>query len=121
MSDQNKTPPPQAGPVAPAKKQFQSKLQQKDLLLGEKNVFDGVSMLIGALYRTGKENKYIVSLANRLEKDDPGNPLTPYVKTIGYFADEIKNLVDKDPDMQAGLEAAERRMFLEQMGGGFGG
>lgn len=118
MSQQNKT---DAGPVAPADKPFQSKLKQKDLLLGEKAVFDGISMLIGALYRTAKEQKYISSLVARLEKDDKGNPLIPYAKLIAFYADEIKTLVNKDPQFQAGLEQAERRMFMEQMSGGFGG
>lgn len=112
---------PKPSPVKPTKTPFESKLDQRDLSIGEKNVYEGVSMLIGALIRVAKEAKYTGRLIGRLERDDRGNPLIPYIKAIAHTAKEFKKTVDADPEFQAGLEQAERRAFMEHMMSGIQG
>jgi len=104
--------------VEPTKTPFESKLEQKDLTIGEKIVLDGFSLIIGSLVRLAQERKYGNRLITRMENTDKGNPLIPYIKSVAFFAENIKQQVDADPEFQAGLEAAERKQFMERMSGG---
>lgn len=118
---QNKNKP-QSGPVEPAQQAFESNLIIADMVIGEKQILDASSAIIGALLRIAGRKKYLDGIVNTLTSKDEGNPMIPYLKTVAFFAQEIKKAVDKDPQFQAGLEQAQRRAFMEQMtGGGFEG
>ena len=115
MSQTNNNP--EVGPVAPSTKEpYKSLIDPHDITIGEHQVYEATHMLLGGLARLGKETKYTNRLIKRLESDDAGNPVIPYVKLLFTYADQVRKIIDGDPEFQAALEAVQRKMFMERMG-----
>src|SRR5437763_4839794 len=84
----------------------------KDLLVGEARVNELTSMVQSGLMRIGEDKKYFDTLIAKLDSvEGKDNPALPYMKLIGFFAEELNSRVAKDEKFQAAMEDAEKQQM----------
>jgi hypothetical protein len=98
---------------------FQSKIMETEMRHGEVLVNEEVGTALYTLRKLGKPDrlKYVRSLADYIEKEEPKNPVIKHVRMIGMIAEEVYKATEADADFIATMEETGRKAFLSQLMG----
>ncbi len=89
----------------------------EDLLVGEENAMQMAGASFASLYTI--KPKYLRSLIARLEADTSGQTQSsiPLFKLMLFYAENLKEHVQKDPALKKAMDDAKQRAEMRQMFG----